>query len=389
MNTSKKKNKMKIALVDGSPKKSIRTYPLPLLKIGAWKKSLGIECALFSSTLPQPGEFDEIWITTRFTFDIPFAVGMGIEALNRADVVRVGGIAATLIPSHFEESGLNVHKGLIPEAEEFSPDWSLLNEVPKYSITHTSRGCIRKCKFCMVSILEPTFAHRPGWEKDLHPATKRVLFYDNNWIAKDWIDFKSDVEIIRRLVASGQVSSIDFNQSLDCRLMTPKIAEQLKGLPIRPVRFAFDGMQEDGYYQDAIKMMVDVGFRDFMADMLYNYTDTPADFYYRLRESVRLCEETGAQVKSFPMPYAPILKPVPSHMHVGKHWTRKKARGVVSIIRHHSWSGQVSPHSIKEFEYWFGKDAEEFEKLISYPQIDKLCKRKKGKLRTMRARNEL
>jgi len=93
---------VRIALVDGSPKKSVTLYPLPLLKIGAWRQSLGDECRLFSSQLPGPGDFDEIWITTRFTYDVPFAAAMVREARSRAAVVKVGGISATLLPEHFE-----------------------------------------------------------------------------------------------------------------------------------------------------------------------------------------------------------------------------------------------------------------------------------------------
>ena len=120
---------MRIALVESSPKS--RVYPLGLLKIGAWRQSLGDECELFlpdkgGNRLPEAGRFDEIWITTLFTFDIPHAAGIVKHSTTLADRVLVGGISATLLPQYFERAGAEVHQGLLSEAEAFSPDlWSV------------------------------------------------------------------------------------------------------------------------------------------------------------------------------------------------------------------------------------------------------------------------
>lgn len=373
---------MRIALVDGSPRSTL--YSLPLMKLGAWRKSLGDECKLFSARLPKAGEYDEIWISTRMTFDIPYAVGMAMEAQTRAERVWVGGISATLLPEYFEKEGLEVHKGLLPEAERFPPDYSFLDEKPKYSISHTSRGCIRKCKFCMVPRLEPVFQHRDDWETDLCSA-KKVLFYDNNWLAKDKADLESDVKKLKALVSKGSITNIDFNQGLDARLMTDEIANLLKGLPIKPIRFAFDGMYEDGYYQRAVEMMAVCGFRDFMTYVLYNFKDTPQDFYYRVRESVRLSVEQKIDAKSFPMRFQPILVVDKGRKYVGAHWTGRKAKAVNTILALHSVDGQISCHKIEEFEYWFGESPAEFEKLLAYPRLRELVQRKKGALRMKRA----
>ena len=378
---------MRIALIDTAKKPT--HYPVALLKIGAWRRSLGDKCQLYTNRLPKGA--DEIWLSTVFTFDIPHALGIVREAKKRAPVVRVGGVAATLLPEHFEKEGVEVHLGLIPEAEQFSPDYSLLPEPPEYSIAHTSRGCIRKCKFCMVSKLEPDF-HNREWVGDLAPGARLIRFYDNNWLAKSVEDLAHDVELIRGLVGAGQITSVDFNQALDCRLLTEEKADLLKDISIRPVRFSFDGMQEDGHYQRAVRMMVERGCRDIMVFMLYNFMDTPRDFYYRLKESIGLRDELGISLYSFPMRYQPILEVDAARQYVGKHWTKGKLAGFMSIYALHSWSGQISMHGsknmsgIEEFEYWFGKDADEFDRLLSYPKIRELARRKKGALRMARAK---
>ena len=375
---------MRIALVDGSPTTSISLYPLPLLKLGAWRKSLGDECVLFSARLPKAGEFDEIWITTRFTYDLNFAVSMAQVAQQRANRVWVGGVSASLFPERFAEKGIEVHQGLLPAAEVFAPDYSLLSGPPKYSITHTSRGCIRKCGFCMVTKLEPIFASRPTWAQDLHPTTDRILFYDNNWLAKPAADFETDTRILKTLVKSGRIKSFDFNQGLDARLVTDEIADMLQGLPLKPVRFAFDGMQEDGHYQRAVEKMIKRGFREFVTYVLYNFKDTPQDFYYRLRESARLLTEHGGTVASYPMRFQPIMEADLGRSYTGKHWTVDQKKGFMAVLSQQSTMGQVSLN-LDNFEYWFGKTADDFAAMLGYSKIRELARRKKGAARWRRA----
>jgi len=378
---------MRIALVDASPDRSIKTYPVALLKLGAWAKSRGDDCSLLSNTLPKKGEFGEIWMTTRFTYDIPFAVGMGKKAKSLVDRVWVGGISASLLPEHFEENGLEVFRGLHPEAEQFFPDYSLLKKPPSYSISHTSRGCVRKCKFCMVRILEPDFKNSAKWWEGLHPNVKKIQFFDNNWLAKPIDDFREDVKIFRRLVAEDKITSIDFNQALDARLLTEEKADLMEGLPIRPMRFAFDNMQTDGYYQKAVQMMKDRGFTRFTSYVLYNYKDTPEDFYYRLREGVLLSEvrdDGNKTVASFPMQYSPIMKW--NRNFVGEYWSPKMLTafnyirsgisgpaGIISIVG----SPRLDMTPLEVFEYWFGKNEKEFVKLLKYPKIKQLSERKR------------
>jgi len=335
--------------------------------------------------LPKAGKFDEIWISTRFTFEIPYVLGIVRDAKNRARRVLVGGIAATLLPAPFEREGVEVYKGLMPEAEGCPPDYTLLDEKPDYSISHTSRGCVRKCGFCMVPKLEPKFTHRKKWQDDLLPVSKRVYFYDNNWTAKKVRDQDEDIKKLRQLVAEGRIGEFDFNQGLDCRLMTEKLADKLAGLPLRPVRFAFDGMYEDGYYQKAVRLMAERGSRIFRTYVLYNFKDTPQDFYYRLRTSVELQVEIGAPVESFPMRYQPIMDIDRGRKYIGDHWTVAKKRGFMTVIAHQSGIGVVSSHTMEEFEYWFTENAKQFERLIAYPRINELMEKKAGALRMKRA----
>ena len=367
---------MRIALINTSKKSKL--YPLGLMKISAMFKAQGHETKYFINTLPEAGEFDQIWITTLFTFEIYHSLSIAIEAKKRAKIVKVGGISASLLPDVFKKHGLDVHIGIYPDAERCTPDHSIIGEEPQYSITHTSRGCIRDCGFCAVPKIEPKFFSR-DWIDDLNES-KKILFYDNNWTAKPYKEKVKDVEKIKELKKSGRIKTIDFNQGLDARLITEKVADLLVGVPIDPVRFAFDGMHEDGHWQRAVKMMIDRGFKQFMTYTLYNFNDTPEDYYFRLRESRNMADEIkGVECKNFPMRYKPIFEIEESKMYIGKHWTKKMLTGWNSIINHCSISGQVSCNSIKEFELWFGKNEKEFVKLLNYSKIKQLCAMKKNK----------
>ena len=144
-------------------------------------------------------------------------------------------------------------------------------------------------------------------------------------------------------------------------------------------------MHVDKHYQNAVTLMAEQGFKEFMSYNLYNWTDKPKDLYYRLRENVRLMEELKLKdMYAFPMKFQPIMKVNSERNHISKHWTQAKLNGFVALRNSHSFSGQISCHHMGEFEYWFGKNAEEFEKLISYPKIKLLAERKKSKLRLER-----
>jgi hypothetical protein len=373
---------VRVALIDTT--KDSKFYPLPLLKISSWRKSLGDTTTLFDS--PPPRGYDRAYVTTTFTFDILRAVSMVRKIQQRVAEVYVGGISATLIPKPFENLGVTVIKGLMPEVEQFPPDYSLI-ENPVYSIAHTSRGCIRKCGFCMVKNVEPEFYNR-DWSSDIFPGCKHVVFYDNNWLAKEMPDLKKDVLMMKGF----GFTSVDFNQSLDARLMTVEKALLLRDVPLRPVRFAFDWMAEDKFFQTAVTLMAELGHRVFVVDVLWNYTDTPEDLYYRIREHFRLMDELNAKlshhvdIKAFPMMYRPIMEIDPYNSYIGEHWTKTTKEGFRTLVNKGcSVTGTLSFSGIKEFEYWFGKSPREFVELLNYPDLKKLCSLKRSALRLKRA----
>jgi len=194
-------------------------------------------------------------------------------------------------------------------------------------------------------------------------------------------------DLVKRVVKEKNIYRIDFNQGVDCRLMTEKKADLIKGLPIFPFRFAFDGMHEDGYWQRATKIMIDRGYKRFTNYVLFNFKDTSEDFYYRLKLHSELSYKYKAEIDAFPMKYKPILNIQKQKNYVGINWTKKELSGFNALIGNHSGTGIVSTrnrkvfnnNAINEFEYFYGKNEKEFKRLINYENIRELCKRKSMK----------
>ncbi len=170
----------------------------------------------------------------------------------------------------------------------------------------------------------------------------------------------------------GKLRYIDFNQGLDARLFTPEKAQLMGKIAIRPVRIAFDDIKTEKKYVEAIKMCCNAGVKDFSNYLLYNFNDHPDDLYRRLRINVDLCDDLQISVYSFPMKFHPIRKTNSmdkdySHNrdYIGKHWNRKYIRAIQAILN--STKGKVG-RGKSFFERAFGKNLEEYHKLLEMPE---------------------
>lgn len=365
----------KILLVE--PDYETKFKPLGLMRISSMHKSKG-DTVIYTKGLGGIGSFnpDKIYITTLFTYEYPETiktVRYYVKQYPNSDI-WVGGILASTRPDLFFNEGVKLHHGLLPEAEKFPPDYSLFEGEMDYSLSFTSRGCRNNCSFCVVPQIEGKICHRFNWPEDINPEFKKIIFMDNNWLAKEEKDWLWDVNILKELFKKGQINNIDFNQSLDCRLFTEDKVKILKGLPINPLRFSFDHMGQDKYFQKAIALARKYGFRGYRVDILYNWIDTIDDFYYRLKTTTLLTAGSGGAAVL--MRYAP-LDQIDRTNYVGKNWTQREVDAVHKINPYPY--GQVSSKSIEEFEYFFGKDAKEFKKLLNFPEIKKLTQLKRDK----------
>lgn len=180
-------------------------------------------------------EWDFVGVTTLFTFYWTIT----IETIEFAKLLvkpsgqlMVGGVLASIQPEEIEKAtgikpfiGVLNTPGVIDKddsqiIDELPLDYSILDEIDyQYPMSnayygYTSRGCIRKCPFCAVSLLEPHFipyiplkerisgiAAKYGEQKDL-------LLMDNNILASP--DFE---QIIHEIIECGFGKGDKFTQS--------------------------------------------------------------------------------------------------------------------------------------------------------------------------------
>lgn len=326
--------------------------PLGLMKISSMLKDRHKGCEVISqvgngNSRGDTGP-DKIFITGLFTWDWKYLV----ESINyykwlhpNSEIV-VGGISASLLAEDvYSHTGIRPHVGLYEEAEMYPPDYSLtFGRKNGASITSTTRGCVRNCRFCSVRQLEPNFTARDDWEKDIVDEYASIVFWDNNFLASP--NFERDCE---KIVALGK--KVDFNQGLDARRFDEEKAKLLFKMNLDPVRFAFDDVLYEEDILKAIRLAKKYTQKETMGYVLYNYEDTPEDLFYR----IDLLNREG--VLSFPMEYrAPNKDTV---RFPGRHWNTFLLRAFKLSLLFYYRRGMIT-RSRESFRRIYGNGANQF-----------------------------
>lgn len=360
--------------------------------------------------------WDRIYVTTLFSFEferIARSIDFALAAANGfADRVFVGGIAASLMHDKFLAEprwrGIRFIKGLLsspPAAalqlddfsdelysddlfsrpiEDLIPDYSILDQISyKYPVrdayfTYASRGCIRKCSFCGVPKLEGDLRDTESITgivrgvDELYGPKKDLTLMDNNVVASP--RFKEIIAEIRDLgfVPGAKLHRgrtpvqrrVDFNQGVDARILCkdPMYLRELSTICLKPLRIAFDHIGVRKPYEQAIRYAHSFGLTELSNYMLYNFHDSPADLFERMRLNVALNEELGIRIWSFPMRFQPT--DLPNRSHIGERWTRYQLRSMQIILQ--ATHGVVSG-APQFFKRAFGDSPSQFEELLLRP----------------------
>jgi len=199
---------MNIGLIDVDGKH----FPnLALMKISAYHKQLGDQVSFASL-----GYYDKLYYSKVFTFTPDYT-----DSFASSDCIIKGG------------TGYKNFDTLAKEIEHILPDYTLYNCNSAYGFL--TRGCIRKCPWCIVPEKEGSL--KPNADiKEFLGNMKSAILLDNNVLASEW--GLSQIEKIVDLKIK-----IDFNQGLDARIIAsnPDIAKLLaKCKWLKPLRMACD-----------------------------------------------------------------------------------------------------------------------------------------------------
>lgn len=198
-----------------------------LMKISALYKGKGAEVELRkvrrrSIGLPHPRP-DRVFVSCVFSW-------------NRQTALKIG----RMFPkSHVSVGGYGVNDVQLPDnIEHIMPDYDLYGI--DYSIGFTSRGCPRKCPWCIVWKKEGKIRDHAPITEFLHKDHDKVVLLDNNLLAapswKKTLQFLIDHDI-----------KVSFNQGLDIRLVNEENAAMLADVKFynlhftrKYIYFAFD-----------------------------------------------------------------------------------------------------------------------------------------------------
>jgi len=298
---------MKILLVE--PNYRTKFPSIGLMKISTYHKKRGDSVTYVKGENMYVDTPDRIYVTSIFTYDyhhIRRAIQFYRNLFPKSKI-WLGGLAATLIPQYFENLGLDkIHSGIWGEVENEVLDYTLHPDID-VTIMFTHRGCVRKCPWCVVHRHEPKFAVKENVEQYIVDKFDKISCWDNNALANPQLAKVIDI-------FAKSKKEIDFNQSLDIRLLTEDKAKLLKKIKLYPLRFAFDDIQYKEQFLKGVELCKKVGLKqECRVDVLYNFKDTPEDFYQRLD----IIMDAGWM--AYPMIYKPIFTPDKNYL--GEHWT--------------------------------------------------------------------
>lgn len=190
--------------------------------------------------------------------------------------------------------------------------------------TFTTRGCIRKCKFCAVPKIEGDFQELETWK----PAP---IICDNNLTAASKKHWEKVIDSLQPFPAC------DFNQGLDARLFTRWHADQIARLKSPTVRFALDHVSEESAVIRAIENTRAAGLKRIGVYVLIGFDDTPEDALYRL-ELIR-----SLNIRPNPMRFQP-LDASTRNGYVSPAWPEAELKRMVRYYSRLRWLEHIPYH---------------------------------------------
>jgi len=228
--------------------------------------------------------YEEVHISCQFTWDIPKAKELVEKWSDGIHKVKLGGVAINGESDKPFVPGMYLKKG----------------------ITITSRGCPNNCSFCIV---------RKGViEFDDFPEGN--IIQDNNILACSDRYWRLVISMLKKQ------KSIEFKGGLEKYRITPKIAEDLRGLRIKTLWLACDQPNGIEPLRKAIDILHKAGFTK---NHIYCYVligDNARENIHRLNEVYRM----GC------LPFAQLFKNKENDIEYSKGWKNFQRRWSRSAI---------------------------------------------------------
>lgn len=223
---------MKIGLIDVDG----HHFPnLALMKLSAWHKRNGDDVTWYDIF----GEYDIVYIAKVFTHTPHYD-----QAIPNASEIVKGG------------TGYDINIRLPKEVEKIVPDYSLYPFIDnKTAYGFLTRGCIRKCPWCIVPRKEGNIYPYQDVDEISVDGRTNLILMDNNILAAG----EYGLHQLRKI--ADKKYRIDFNQAMDARLVTDEIAETLANIKwMDYIRFGCDTPSQVKDCDNAIERIRKYGY---------------------------------------------------------------------------------------------------------------------------------
>lgn len=241
---------MKIAIIDADiiGRRKHRFPNLASMKLSNYHKHQGHDVRL-ETTYENIDEYDQVYISKVFT-DTP----VPDEILNRPNV-KYGGTGF-----FFDKA-----PDLPYDVEHFMPDYHLYDDwieeciangakrsefksYADYSIGFLTRGCFRKCEFCVNKKYHKVSIHSPLAEF-FNASRKKICLLDDQFFGcQDWKRLLEELKATKKPFV--------FKQGLDERLLTDERCEMLCSVKYDgSITFAFDNVADSKTIEKKLQMI--------------------------------------------------------------------------------------------------------------------------------------
>ena len=243
-------SKLRIAVIDADliGRKRHRFPNLACMKISGYHKEQGHSVSLLTD-YNHIDEYDRVFISKVFTDTVVPA-----WAVNR-DHVEYGGTGfffdqAPDLPYEIEHHMPDYHlyDDFIAEQMKAGAKRSEFKEYLDYSIGYLTRGCFRKCDFCVNRKYDRVFQHS-SLSEFYDPERPKICLLDDNVFG-----FPHWRKLLKELIEIGK--PFKFKQGLDERLLTDEKCELLcQAKYDGEITFAFDNIADYRMIEKKLQMI--------------------------------------------------------------------------------------------------------------------------------------
>lgn len=233
------------------------------MKLSAWHKKQGDDVEWYDVFAEH---YDIVYKSKVFSFtpDYDFVI-------RNADKVIKGGTGYAIHGAGGEHYIKEEDVSLPDEIEHIYPDYALYG-IKDTAYGFLTRGCPRGCKFCIVGKKEGLCSRKVADLEEFWGGQKIIVLNDPNILAcREW------KELLGQLAESKAL--VDFNQGLDCRVLTEAKCEAIDKIKIKEIHFAWDRYEDKDKVLPKLKMFSEIckkkpHMHNAIVYVLVNHTST-------------------------------------------------------------------------------------------------------------------